>query len=332
MKTLNANVPISSRRANYFQALPLIETIYKTKSENLAHRIRYYLKQSLLPFSPILIEGVLTDADKKVIIKIIEEFNELIYKKEFTSVNLETIENSLRELHGLFKSPNIPVNMIRNMLDWTYIIDNSKTKFVIIDRVDYLDRSSENILLKRLEEPPPHLHFILIAENKNNIIQTIRSRCRSVYFPPLQKESVRLIIQKQYENNDEDLKSYDTLADFFHQEDPLYMKNLSSKVEKLIQIAFDKTIPFSHLQAFLKSEKDKEVQFALLVQLKQNIEAHFLDRQFTHVDKATKNNPILFSIRSDTLTYYVDYLQELIRRAKIYNMNLSVSIRISIFN
>src|SRR5690606_28964597 len=36
-----------------------------------------------------------------------------------------------------------------------------------------------------IEEPPQKTLFILITEEEENIIQTIRSRCQTLHFPPL---------------------------------------------------------------------------------------------------------------------------------------------------
>ena len=73
------------------------------------------------------------------------------------------------------------------MLNWTYVSQPDINRVVIIDHVDYLEKSSQNILLKRLEEPSINLYFILIVENKNKISKTILSRCRCYYFKKISK-------------------------------------------------------------------------------------------------------------------------------------------------
>ena len=52
-----------------------------------------------------------------------------------------------------------------------------KHKVVIIDEADRLSRASQNALLKTLEEPPQKAVIILIVEDTNKIIATIKSRC-----------------------------------------------------------------------------------------------------------------------------------------------------------
>lgn len=58
-------------------------------------------------------------------------------------------------------------------------------KVMIIWMAEKLHTSAANKLLKLLEEPPDKTVFILIAENEEQIISTIRSRCQVLHFPVL---------------------------------------------------------------------------------------------------------------------------------------------------
>lgn len=49
--------------------------------------------------------------------------------------------------------------------------------FFIIQKADLLTPASANKLLKPMEEPPPGYYFILLAQQLEQIIPTIRSRC-----------------------------------------------------------------------------------------------------------------------------------------------------------
>lgn len=55
-------------------------------------------------------------------------------------------------------------------------------KIMIVWMADKLNISASNKLLKLLEEPPEKTIFILITENEEDIIQTIRSRCQILHF------------------------------------------------------------------------------------------------------------------------------------------------------
>ncbi len=58
-------------------------------------------------------------------------------------------------------------------------------KVMLIWMAEKMNISASNKLLKLIEEPPNNTVFILIAEDEEQIIQTIRSRCQLLHFPPL---------------------------------------------------------------------------------------------------------------------------------------------------
>ena len=63
-------------------------------------------------------------------------------------------------------------------------------KVMIIWMAEKMNIAAANKLLKLIEEPPKNTVFILIAEDEENIIQTIRSRCQSLHFPPLSEADI----------------------------------------------------------------------------------------------------------------------------------------------
>jgi DNA polymerase-3 subunit delta' len=63
-------------------------------------------------------------------------------------------------------------------------------KIMIVWMADKLNIAASNKLLKLLEEPPEKTIFILISENEEDIIQTIRSRCQIVHFNGLSEQLI----------------------------------------------------------------------------------------------------------------------------------------------
>lgn len=63
-------------------------------------------------------------------------------------------------------------------------------KVMIIWSVDKMNTAASNKLLKLLEEPPAQTLFILIAENEDSIIDTIKSRCQVLTFPKLSEPQI----------------------------------------------------------------------------------------------------------------------------------------------
>jgi len=62
---------------------------------------------------------------------------------------------------------------------------------VIIDDADTMTRSSQNSLLKILEEPPEKSLLILIAHRAGALLPTIYSRCVHIPFQPLSDDVIR---------------------------------------------------------------------------------------------------------------------------------------------
>lgn len=63
-------------------------------------------------------------------------------------------------------------------------------KVMIIWMAEKMNTSAANKLLKLIEEPPNNTVFILITEDEEQIIQTIKSRCQSLHFPPLSEADI----------------------------------------------------------------------------------------------------------------------------------------------
>lgn len=72
----------------------------------------------------------------------------------------------------------------------------AKLRVVIIDGADRLTAPAANALLKTLEEPPPTVRVLLIAESAAHVIPTIRSRCGILNFRPLPEGFVLQSLQK----------------------------------------------------------------------------------------------------------------------------------------
>lgn len=63
-------------------------------------------------------------------------------------------------------------------------------KVMLIWMAEKMNIATANKLLKLIEEPPDKTVFILVAQNEEQIIQTIRSRCQILQFPPLAEEAM----------------------------------------------------------------------------------------------------------------------------------------------
>ncbi len=63
-----------------------------------------------------------------------------------------------------------------------YAPSQSRYKVYIVDEVHMLTKEASNALLKTLEEPPPHVIFVLATTEAHKVLPTIMSRCQHFDF------------------------------------------------------------------------------------------------------------------------------------------------------
>ena len=76
----------------------------------------------------------------------------------------------------------------------------SEFKIIIIWMVEKLNHAAAPKLLKNFEEPPEKTLFILISENRHQILNTIISRTQLVNIPKLENEILENFISSKYGN------------------------------------------------------------------------------------------------------------------------------------
>lgn len=63
-------------------------------------------------------------------------------------------------------------------------------KVMIIWMAEKMNTAAANKLLKLIEEPPLKTIFLLITENEEQLLSTIKSRCQALYFPVLSEQDI----------------------------------------------------------------------------------------------------------------------------------------------
>lgn len=136
----------------------------------------------------------------------------------------------------------------------SFQLNQSQHFFFVIQKADFLTPACANQLLKSIEEPPTGYHFILLAERKEQLLPTIRSRCiiRSfsrisntnshselfIYFTntttPLSPATFLKTLDNTGINERETIELIDELLDFWAAE---YTKAIQQNQDKKIAIA-----------------------------------------------------------------------------------------------
>lgn len=80
---------------------------------------------------------------------------------------------------------SIRIAQIRDLQSDIVIKPHKKYKIYIIDKSERMTVEAQNALLKTLEEPPEYAIIILVANNKESLLPTIRSRCEILKFTPI---------------------------------------------------------------------------------------------------------------------------------------------------
>ena len=94
---------------------------------------------------------------------------------------------------------NNGVQDVRDLIDRAALGSPGRHRVFILDEVHMLSTGAEAALLKTLEEPPPHVVFVLATTDPQKVSETIRSRTQHLQFHLLPihdlEEHVRFVVQ-----------------------------------------------------------------------------------------------------------------------------------------
>lgn len=124
----------------------------------------------------------------------LEEWRQLLkdqpYGNLFDWYNLLGVDNKQGQI-GVDEAQEIVKSLSLKAYEGGY-------KVMIIWMSEKMNTACANKLLKLIEEPPSKTVFILIAEDEEQIINTIKSRCQILHFPPLAENVIKDALIKNY--------------------------------------------------------------------------------------------------------------------------------------
>ena len=99
------------------------------------------------------------------------------------------------------KPTTISVDDIREQINKDIVIKpySSKYKIYIIPEADMMSVQAQNALLKTIEEPPEYAVLILLTENAETLLPTIRSRCVMLKLRNIRDQLVKKYLMEQLE-------------------------------------------------------------------------------------------------------------------------------------
>lgn len=105
---------------------------------------------------------------------------------------IEISEGKSLDVMEIDAASHTGVNDVREIIEnIKYLPASGKYKIYIIDEAHMLSQSAFNALLKTLEEPPPHVLFILATTEVHKVPVTILSRCQRYDFTKVTIDKIR---------------------------------------------------------------------------------------------------------------------------------------------
>jgi DNA polymerase-3 subunit gamma/tau len=145
-----------------------------------------------------------------------------------------------------------------------------KKKVFIIDEVHMLSKSAFNALLKTLEEPPEHVHFILATTELQKIPDTVVSRCQRLAFLRIPADKMRERITEIAKSEKKQVD--DDVIDVVISKSEGCLRDAESLLGQLLAIS-DKKVTLEEVKAILPLVDD-----AFLAELlKAGVDCHELE-------------------------------------------------------
>lgn len=98
------------------------------------------------------------------------------------------------------KKSEITVEDIRSGIDFLNLKSTLPCRILVISLADEMNEKAQNTLLKTLEEPYDKSLILLLSENIEQLLPTIRSRCQEIFLPALTKKELIDRLKKEYSN------------------------------------------------------------------------------------------------------------------------------------
>ena len=99
----------------------------------------------------------------------------------------------------------VPVELIRNARAELFIRPNEgRRKVYLFPRAQDIGLPGQNALLKVLEEPPAYGVFLLLTDNPEKLLPTVRSRCTELKLHPLEDDVLRSALEQAFPAADDE--------------------------------------------------------------------------------------------------------------------------------
>ncbi|CEO22400.1 DNA polymerase III subunit [Paraclostridium sordellii] len=264
------------------------------------------------------------------------------FAKEFAKhlLKIEHLENSPDYINIEPQGASIKIAQIRNLQTDVIIKPHGDYKIYVINNAEKMTIESQNALLKTLEEPPVYVIIILITNNKNSLLDTIKSRCDTVKFLPI--PSIEL--KKYLEDRGIDEKKASILSTFsrgsiskaLELSDSSDFMIMREDIQNYIQIMLEKNVvDILELPNKLDKYKDNILEvlditinyFRDIMMIKENIDKSMI----INIDKITYLQNMSKKINYSQVSKIIDIIEETKKKLRS-NCNFNLSVQVMALN
>jgi len=269
-----------------------------------------------------------------------------IGKKKFADelskllLDYENLENSPDYVLIKPDGNSIKIAQIRNLQSDIVIRPHKDYKIYIINNAEKMTVEAQNALLKTLEEPPNYAIIILVTNNKESLLETIKSRCDIIKFSPIPIEDLkRYLINTGIEEERAQLLaifSRGSIENALNLSQSSEFSMMREDIQQYIQIMLDKNI-VEILNIPNNMEKYRGKIIALLdmminyfrdiILLKENVNKNML----INVDKLVFIQNMSGKISYSQLSKIIDIIEDAKSKIKS-NCNFNISIQVMSLN
>ena len=269
-----------------------------------------------------------------------------IGKKKFADelskllLDYENLENSPDYVLIKPDGNSIKIAQIRNLQSDIVIRPHKDYKIYIINNAEKMTVGAQNALLKTLEEPPNYAIIILVTNNKESLLETIKSRCDIIKFSPIPIEDLkRYLINTGIEEERAQLLaifSRGSIENALNLSQSSEFSMMREDIQQYIQIMLDKNI-VEILNIPNNMEKYRGKIIALLdmminyfrdiILLKENVNKNML----INVDKLVFIQNMSGKISYSQLSKIIDIIEDAKSKIKS-NCNFNISIQVMSLN
>lgn len=256
----------------------------------------------------------------------------------------------LLEMENLFNSPDyieikpdgnsIKIAQVRNMQSDILVKPYKSYKIYVFDEAQKMTVEAQNALLKTLEEPPKYAIIILITNNKESLLDTIKSRCEIIKFTPIPMAEIADYLIK----TGVDQKRASLLANFsrgsmqkaieLSESEDFYI--MREEIQKYIETFLSgNLIDIMDIQNSIEKYKDQIINvldlminyFRDIIMVKENIDSSMI----INLDKLVFVKNMSKKITYSQLSKIIDIIEETKNKLRS-NCNFNISIQVMTLN